>query len=149
MCDKNENVFSSQESFSALSQRIEFLSKELDNTIKHGITDKVTKENFFNNKEFFQSRTVAKFIKESYGLGKKLQHHTNRNQRGSSKVDLICCFPNCSFRIVCRKGRKSCFSFDEISSNLNHGIYDNEGCLVGLCTDWNSISTVVNYSYLN
>lgn len=137
-------MFNSQESFSQHSQRLEYLSKEID-SINNGIAKIVTSENFFNGNELFSRREAVQYIKDFYGLRKKLQNE-NKESRGSFKIHLKCSFPNCGFHILCRKGRNSCFAFDESSSNLNHGIFDDEGSLIGLCTDWNGndrLSTVL------
>lgn len=149
--DKDSNfLFNTQESLSQLSQRVDYLSNEIKSNRENNITNKISKENFFHGNEYVNRALAVKYIKEFYGHGKKLKENMNVT-RGCFKIDLMCSFPACQFRVVCRKGRKSCFSFDEQLSNLNHGVYDViNGCLVGLCTDYNRhdrLSTVLLDEY--
>lgn len=98
----------------------------------------------FNDIYFTDRKLAIIYIKNIFQINKTLKHSLVRS---SNRIDLICSFPNCCFRIVCKSGRvNKKFVYHSDESIIVHGIKDvSSNLIVGLCNGVKpSISSVVN-----
>ena len=108
----------------------------------------------FNNSKFDLRKSAIEFILSDSNIrNKKLE---NFNVGCKNKVNLKCCFDNCSFKVCCyksvAKNTLNTFLVDETTSNFNHAVIDEiTGLITGFCTGINNISKVsiniININY--
>ena len=81
----------------------------------------------FFSKEYKTKKEIYSYIKNHpiYGFNKTLKENPS-SYRSSYKVDYICTFPNCCFRVVSTCGRIGLplFKFDLDKTCLNHYVFN-------------------------
>jgi len=79
----------------------------------------------FFSKEYKTKKEIYSYIKNHpiYGFNKTIKENPS-SYRSSNKIDYVCTFPNCCFRVVSNQGRIDLFKFDLDKTCLNHFVFN-------------------------
>jgi len=101
--------------------------------------------NTFNGLEITERKIAVSVIKHYYEKNNK--NIIQRKPYSILKINFKCQFKDCIFSLCCKKSKNivssvKSYVIDIINSNLSHGVKDNNGNIIGLCTGINIPSTV-------
>ena len=98
---------------------------------------------FINCEEIKDKKEIYTYIKNEYGVNKTIKENPN-SYRSSKKIDYVCMFPNCCFRVVCGL-IGGIFKIDNELTSLVHIVLDPVTKIKGICNGVKQKLSYVSY----